>query len=72
MRLLKIILLCFLGINSGIAQDGQFEKLYVTPSISVGFTFGATFNIGVDLDLTTSTTNDIDKTQRSGISLVTA
>lgn len=69
MRLLTIISLFILGANWATAQDGRFEKLYVTPGISVGFTFGATFNIGVDLDLTTSITNDFDKTERSGISL---
>lgn len=50
------------------AQEGFFEKLYVTPSVTLGFTFGGLFNIGVDLDLTTSITNDLDKIRNAGIS----
>lgn len=69
MRLIITVFLLLTITYCGMAQDGRFEKLYVTPGISVGFTFGATFNIGANLDLTTSITNDFDKVQRSGISL---
>ncbi len=51
-----------------IAQDEPFQKLYVTPSVSLGFTFGGLFNLGVDLDLTTSVTNDPSKIRNAGVS----
>lgn len=67
MRAITTIIIILISINIQ-AQDGRFDKLYVTPAISVGYTFGATFNIGVDLDLSTSITNDFDKVRRAGIS----
>lgn len=68
MRIITLVLIV-LSQTIVLAQDGRFEQIYVTPGISVGYTFGATFNIGVDLDLTTSITNDFDKTRRAGISI---
>ena len=68
MRIITLVLIV-LSQTIVLAQDGRFERIYVTPGISVGYTFGATFNIGVDLDLTTSITNDFDKTRRAGISI---
>lgn len=67
---MRTIVLAILMLASTFlqAQDGYLEKLYVTPAISVGYTFGATFNIGIDLDLTTSVTKDFDKLRRAGIS----
>lgn len=67
MKGLTTAILLFLTISLQ-AQEGAFEKLYVTPAISLGFTFGGLFNLGVDLDLTTSVTNDLDKIRNAGIS----
>jgi hypothetical protein len=63
-----IIAILFLTATTLQAQDGVFEKLYVTPAISVGCTFGGLFNLGVDVDLTTSVTNDPDKLRKAGLS----
>ena len=69
MRGLIIATLLLLTTTTTIqAQDGAFQKLYVTPAISLGFTFGGLFNLGIDLDLTTSVTNDFDKIRNAGIS----
>ena len=62
------ILLLFFSLTIQ-AQDGMFEKMYVTPSISLGYTFGGLFNIGVDLDLTTSVTKDLSKLKNAGLSI---
>lgn len=67
MRKLAIAIL-FLLTTTLQAQDGAFQKLYVTPAVSLGFTFGGLFNLGVDLDLTTSVTNDPSKLRNAGIS----
>lgn len=48
--------------------EGKFERIALTPSLTAGFTFGATFNIGLSLDATTSLTNDFNRTQRGGLS----
>lgn len=48
--------------------ERKFERIAVTPSLTAGFTFGATFNIGLQLDFTTSLTNDFDKVRRGGLS----
>ena len=65
-KLITVVLL--LLITNLQAQDEAFQKLYVTPAVSLGFTFGGLFNLGVDLDLTTSVTNDLDKIRNAGIS----
>ena len=68
MRILTTAIIIFFSFGA-MAQDGRFEKLYITPGITAGFTLGATFNIGLNVDFSTSITNDYDKIRRSGISV---
>jgi len=63
-----IIAVLLLLTTTTYAQEGVFQKLYVTPAVSLGITFGGLFNLGIDLDLTTSVTNDFDKIRNVGIS----
>lgn len=51
------------------AQDAPFEKFYIVPSVSVGLTFGATFNVGIDCDMMTSTTTRPDRIKRGGLNV---
>ena len=51
------------------AQEAPFDKVYFTPNISIGYTFGGTFNIGLEIDLTTSLTSRPERLKRGGISV---
>ena len=53
MRLFKSIILFFLLISSStmLAQKDFFKNTYVSPEISVGYTFNARIHIGFGLDL---------------------
>lgn len=68
MKLLKTIVFLCLAVHLQ-AQSNSFDKIFITPVVSVGYTFGASFNFGIDLDLTTSVTNDPNKLRNAGISL---
>ena len=65
-RLLPILLLF---IATFLQAQDPFEKVFVTPNISIGYTIGAVFNIGVELDVTTSITTKSDVLKRGGLSV---
>lgn len=68
--ILGVVLIIFLILQGEVlAQDGRFDRVYFTPTVSAGFTFGATFNIGVGLDVTTSITSNPNQIRRTGVSL---
>lgn len=68
MRVVIIVLIVISVSIKSYGQNDPFDKMYFAPTITLGFTFGGLFNLGVDFDITTNVSNDPSELRRAGLS----
>ena len=69
MRDISILLMLFCGNIAAEAQSFLKKQIFLSPSLTIGYTLGARVNYGIDLDFGYTTTDKHGSVYRTGLSV---